>query len=196
MTQAIIDNARNISFDRQAEFATSASVGGQFQYFQKGPILSRLNVDCNVLRQATWLDIRADLANNKLGPYSITLPSTVVGPVNTNVITVNGASQTDNTIAISGVASTTVLNKGDLIRFADVNGSYTVLTNVVTDASGDAIVTLDFPVAAAPADNAAITINTGITFSMHLVSRGVASQLPGIQGLVALNGQFTYVEEF
>ena len=42
----------------------------------------------------------------------------------------------------------------------------------------------------------AIDINDDITFSMHLVERGIANQLPGIQGHVGFNGQFVYVEQY
>ena len=146
MTQAVIDNARSISFDRQSEFATSTSIGGQFQYFRKGPIASRLVVELNVLQQADWLDIRADLASGLLGPYDIELPTQIVGPNRTHTITVDGANQDDNTLDISSTSTNTlVLEKGDLIKIAGVDGSYMSLTDVTTNASGDATVSFRPP---------------------------------------------------
>lgn len=76
---------------------------------------------------------------------------------------VQGASQTGATLITDGwTGSTTVLKAGDVLTIAGLNPVYEVTANVTSTASGTATLSLSPAILTgnAPADNAALTINS------------------------------------
>ena len=197
MSQSIIDNAAAISFNRDLTLNTTISQSRQLKSFRKGPIQSVAEVEMNVVRRSVFQGILASYSADIVGPYDLTFPAEVVGaPFPTGIaMTVNGASQTDNTINVNktGTAAYTIL-AGTHIKFADVAGSYIATADVVfAGGTQTGTITLDQPVVGAPANAASVTIGSDITFKMYLTERPRASFGP--TGLVNHDGAFVFTEQ-
>jgi len=84
---------------------------------------------------------------------------------------VNGSSQTGSSIITDGWAnSEVVLKAGDLFQIGDY--AYEVESDVTSDGSGNATITFNPGLKAAPLDNAAIT-TTNVTTKMKLTTNAV-----------------------
>lgn len=193
MTQLIIDNATSISLNRDVTVASTVSQSRNLTYFRSGPIQTVVIAQISAVHGDTWRAIQAATSGSLVGPYSLTFPDDVLPDAITGTPLVQGASQTDNTIVTDGWNGSATIPAGTLVKFAGVNGSYLTTVAVTASAAGVATLTLDQPVVSAPADNAAITTNRGITFSMHLTDTPRATYIQGV-GHVRTRGQFVFSE--
>ena len=199
MSQLVIDNAAAVSFDRDLTVAQTISASRNLKTFRKGPIQGLLEVQMTVMTRATYQPILGSIANGLQGPYDIRLLPEIVGAdliVGTNAaIRVRGANQSSTSINIlvANITGLTSIPAGTIVRFAGVNGSYVVTADApVASGTGNATIRLDQPLISTPADNAVISTNSGITFSMYLLDRPRASFGP--TGLVSHSGPFVYAE--
>ena len=193
MTQAIINNAAAISFDREGTFAVSASQSRRIKYSRKGPIQSGATVQMNVVQPSVYRAIFGAIEAGKLGPYTLQFPTEAVGPRFASTVSVRGAGQSGNTIVIDtapGFQESIVA--GTIVKFANVRGSYVIVADAQVTSSGVSV-TLDQPLLESPVDNAIVTAGADIEFPMYLIERPRASQGP--TGLVNHDGSFVFVEE-
>ena len=191
MTQAIIDNAGAISFDRDLTLATTTAANRRLTSFRKGPIQAVAEVGINAMRRETYQAILGDLSNNIVGPYDITFPKEVVGAAHPNVITVNIGAQTGSSITVRASTGSITLEKGTLVKFANIPLTY-VLTSDATVTTTSGVLMLDQPLASSPAASAVVSSGSGITFQMYLTQRPRASFGP--TGIVIHDGPFRFVE--
>ena len=193
MTQAIINNAGSIALNPDVTLATTTSQSRRTKFFRRGPFQMTLNVGMNPVRYSVYRSITGILSSSLIGPYSLTLPSEVVGEAPSDTITINGGSQTGNTVDITSTASTTVLEQGDFLKLPGVVGTYIVADDVTTDAAGDATVNLNQPMFSSPTDATEVDVNDNITFSMLLIDNPEATQDPS--GIVFFSNAFVFVED-
>lgn len=71
------------------------------------------------------------------------------------------AAKGDTSITVGGLGASEVYNKGTIIKF-DVSGYEYAITSTATMTGGAAVVSINPPIRAAEADNAAITIQSGM----------------------------------
>ena len=192
MTQAIVDNAAAISFDRDLTVAQTQSQSRRLKWFRKGPVQAIAEIQMNVMRRETYQPILAILTGSILGPYTITFPEEVVGSRITASVSPTTANQSGTVINVSGPASTTPILAGTIIQFPNHSQTYVVTSDLVLDGVGDGMLRLDQPVFQAPAMAVAIRAGTDVQFSMRLINRPRASFGP--TGLVNHDGPFLFAE--
>ena len=193
MTQKVIDNAAAISLDTETTIAQTISNGRKLKWFRKGPIQWISEVQMNVMFQETYREILGSIQANLLGPYDIKFPKEVTGAASSFTITVNGGSQTGTTVNITSTPSTVVLKAGSCIQFNANTQVFVCTTDVSTNASGEAEVTLNYPLSSSPAAASTVLTGNNCVFKMHLVDKPTASFGP--TGLVNHDGPFRFAEE-
>ena len=192
MTQAIVNNAAAISFDRDLTVAQTLSQSRRLKWFRKGPIQAIAEVQMNVMRRETYQSILAALTANILGPYTLTFPEEVVGVPITASVSPNAPNQVGTSISVSGPATTTPILAGTIIQFPNHSQTYISTTDVTLDGVGDGLIILDQPLFSSPIMDEDIRGGTDVMFSMHLVNRPRASFGP--TGLVNHDGPFLFAE--
>ena len=175
MIQTMVNGAQAISKNRSAQTDYTRTQGGVVKSVRSGPFLHTFSITPGYPTREELNSIVSDLLDNQVGPYTLTMSEFVVrtndvyvGSSNTPVV--NGGSQTDNTIAIDGLAAdtTNVFQRGDTVQFAGVDFTYVVIENASSNADGEATLTLDMPVASAPDDNAVVRVGTDIQWNLYL----------------------------
>ncbi len=192
MSQIIIDNAAAISLDRDLTVSSTTSQSRRLKYFRKGPFQTRAEIQMNVVKRSIYQALQSVLSDQLLGPYNIKFPAEVVGDASPHTITVNGASQTGNSVSISSVGNTTVIAAGAHVHFEGVTTSFVATNDVTTDSSGIATVNLDQPLPSSPTNAGDVDVGADITFNMYVIERPRASF--GTTGLVNHDGSFIMVE--
>ena len=192
MTQAIVNNAAAISFDRDLTVAQTLSQSRRLKWFRKGPIQAIAEVQMNVMRRETYQSIIAILAQDILGPYTLSFPEEVVGSPITASVSPSVANQSGNTVMVSGPATTTPILAGSIIQFPNHTESYMVTSDLTLDGVGDGTLRLDQPLFSSPAVGEDIRAGTDVMFSMNLINRPRASFGP--TGLVNHDGPFLFAE--
>ena len=193
MTQAIIDNAAAISFDRDTTIAQTISPSRNLKYFRKGPIQGIVQVQMNVITRATYQPILAALSSSLVGPYTMTLPSEVVGSnVFPTSALIMGAGQTGSNLIVDGMTSGQIVPAGTLFAVVGANGSYVTTANATVNSSGVVTLPLDQPIINSPADNVRLASGSGISLPYYLIERPRASFGP--TGLVNHDGAFVFAE--
>ena len=201
MTQAIINNAAAISFNRDLTIATTTAANRSLKWFRKGPIQSVLEVNLNAMRIEDWTPIETQLSSALVGPYALTLPKEVVGSAFTGsdqlmyaasgdfhqgVLDIRTASTYDNDVTVPA---------GTLVRVPGLALTYRVTQTVTVSANHQTVspVFTDQPtVDDTLTDDVTLQINSGIQFQMYLVSKPRTSFGP--TGLVVQDGPFRFVE--
>ena len=179
---AIIDNARSITYQRQASIAQTKSQSGKRQAQRRGPLLYNFDVDLapmlfNSSRHIAIEDEILDLnystlvATTKITNGDLTKPRGLW----TGTPLIKGASQAGNSIIIDG-ASANRLNwarKGDFVQFNGLTKVFQVTEDANSSTGG--VVTLKLngsvPVGGSPADNSSITFGEDVQFRLALVER-------------------------
>ena len=192
MTQAIVDNAAAISFDRDLTVAQTSSQSRRLKWFRKGPVQAIAEVQMNVMRRETYQPILSVITRNILGPYTLSFPEEVVGSPITAQVRPSTANQSGSSILVTGPASTTPILAGSIIQFPNHTQTYIATSDVVLDGVGAGTLTLDQPLFSSPATTGDIRVGTDVQFSMHLTNRPRASFGP--TGLVNHDGPFLFTE--
>ena len=203
MTQTIVDNAAQISFDRDLTVAQTTSASRNIKWFRKGPIQSIFQVQLNPVIGTTYRTILGSLSDNLVGTYTLSFPEEAVGPplrglpddAVTNRITTRG-TPSGVTLTIQGVAALNgmgaVLTPGQVIKIDGVLGSYIVLNSVNIGSSGEGSITLDQPLFSTPQAGSRIRVGPEINFDVNLVNRPRAGFGP--TGIVTHSGPFIFSE--
>ena len=191
--QNIINGAQNIRKSRRAQIDSTITQGGRVFYQSSGPFITTFELTPGYPTNAEVDAFNAQYQSSLVGPYSVTFKNEVIrtnGSFSTTSSTpvVLGANQTDNSLNISGLNPNTVgiLAAGDTIQITGVNFTYVLTQDASSNASGQATLMLDMPVASAPADGSAITVGSDISFSLFL------EQVPDDLGLGRIPGFGTY----
>ena len=135
MTQAIVDNAAAISFDRDLTVAQTSSQSRRLKWFRKGPVQAIAEVQMNVMRRETYQPILSVVTRNILGPYTLSFPEEVVGSSITAQVRPSIANQSGSSILVTGPASTTPILAGSIIQFPNHTQTYVATSDVVLDLS-------------------------------------------------------------
>lgn len=195
MTQAIIDNAAAISFDRDATVAQTVSASRNLKWFRKGPIQSLLEVQMNVVTRGVYQPILGVTSGSLVGPYTLQLPSEVVGVPVSEPVVVNVAGQAGNQITAMWQSSRSGnggYTQGSIIQFSNHSQTYALTADVVLDSLGIGTFFLDQPIAESPTLTTTVVTGSAIQFSMNLINRPRASFGP--TGLVNHDGPFVFAE--
>lgn len=195
MTQAIINNAAAISYDRDATVAQSISISRNLKWFRKGPIQSLLEVQMNVVTREVYQPILATLSGSLVGPYTMTLPAEVVGTTVTENVTVPTANQVGNQITVlfaSSISGTGGYTAGTIVQFPGDTRTYVLTADAAVQSDRTAVLFLDQPVAVSPPTTGTLSVGSGINFSFNLINRPRAAFGP--TGLVNHDGSFVFAE--
>ena len=192
MTQAIVDNAAAISFDRDLTVAQTQSQSRRLKWFRKGPVQAIAEIQMNVMRRETYQPILSVLTRDILGPYVLSFPEEVIGAGITASVRPSVANQTGASLTVDGPSSTTPIVAGSIIQFPNHSQTYIAVADVVLDGTGEGALMLDQPLFQSPAIDGDIRVGIDVQFSMNLVNRPRASFGP--TGLVNHDGPFLFAE--
>jgi hypothetical protein len=94
----------------------------------------------------------------RAGSFDFVLPEHAARGSMAGTPLVNGAAQTGKTITTDGwtASRSGVLKAGDFIRIGDDLKTYQVTADVNSDSAGEAVIPINTPLAAVPADNDAV----------------------------------------
>ena len=192
MTQAIVNNAAAISFDRDLTVAQTSSQSRRLKWFRKGPIQAIAEVQMNVMRRETYQPILSVLTRDILGPYTLTFPEEVVGSGITASVSPDVDNQMGNSVTVTGPATTTPILAGSIIQFPNQSQTYVATADLTLDGIGNGTLMLDQPLFISPNMGEDIRVGTDVMFSMNLINRPRASFGP--TGLVNHDGPFLFAE--
>jgi hypothetical protein len=147
------------------------------------------DLETTVLSQADWRDLFGFLAVQR-GEYDTFTYTPVIWATprgaGGGTPLVDGSSQAGRTVVTDGwPATTAILKRGDVLKFANHAKVYMVTSDVTSSSSGAASLSIEPALFSAPADNEAITIdNVPLTVALK-------SNLQQISVDVAMLGQTT-----
>jgi hypothetical protein len=165
---------RTLNFQNNRPALINQSISGRRAVRQIGAQYFSFSVSMPPLNQSNAMDIFAFLQKQKgsFETFTIQLPTQNRGAdkSNTSVKVVGAHNTTDNTISLDGfTASTTgVLKAGDLIKFSH-GKVYMVQSDINSDGSGAATVTIEPNLVETLADNEAVIMNQP-SFTVYLPS--------------------------
>ena len=168
---------RTLNFQNNRPTLMNQSISGRRAVRQIGSQYFTFSVSMPPLDQDDAMDVFAFLQKQKgsFETFTIQLPTQNRGAdkSNTSVKVVGAHNTTDNTISVDGfTASTTgVLKAGDLIKFSH-GKVYMVQSDISSDGSGAATVTIEPNLVETLADNEAVTMNQP-SFTVYLPSEEI-----------------------
>lgn len=132
-----------------------------------------IEIDTPPLEEADWRTLFAFLVSQR-GRYDTFtyIPQTLKTPRGAGGGTplVNGGSQTGRSLVTDGWPnSTAVLKAGDVLKIQNTTKIYMVTSDVTSDGSGNATISIEPALVSSPADNETITI-TNVPFTVALTS--------------------------
>jgi|TARA_R100000329_G_scaffold151428_1_gene147520 hypothetical protein len=164
-----------LSFENNRPTLVNASLSGRRAVRQIGSQYFTFTVSMPPMNQNDAMDIFAFLQKQKgsFETFQIKIPLQNRGAEksSTAVKVVGSHSAADSTIALDGFAASTtgVLKAGDLIKFAGHTKVYMVQSDIDSDGSGAATVSIEPGIVSTLADNEVVTMNQP-DFTVYLVS--------------------------
>ena len=164
-----------LSFENNRPTLVNASLSGRRAVRQIGSQYFTFTVSMPPMNQNDAMDIFAFLQKQKgsFETFQIKIPLQNRGAEksSTAVKVVGSHSAADSTIALDGFAASTtgVLKAGDLIKFAGHTKVYMVQSDIDSDGSGAATVSIEPGLVSTLADNEVVTMNQP-DFTVYLVS--------------------------
>jgi hypothetical protein len=168
---------RTLNFQNNRPALINQSMSGRRAVRQIGAQYFSFGVSMPPLNQSNAMDIFAFLQKQKgsFETFTIQLPTQNRGAdkSNTSVKVVGAHNATDNTISLDGftVSTTGVLKAGDLIKFSH-GKVYMVQSDINSDGSGAATVTIEPNLVETLADNEAVIMNQP-SFTVYLPSEEI-----------------------
>jgi len=181
---------RSLSLQDNRPNLINQSVSGKRVTRKYGAQYFTLEIALPPLSKDNAMDVFAFLKKqqNSFDKFDYQYPITNRGANRTQTdIVVNGAhSVGDSTIALSGFDTSTsdVLRAGDVIKFANHDKVYMVESNLTSDSSGNATVTISPSIIATLADSEAVTVDQP-NFKVYL--NGDILYATDTSGLFAIN---------
>jgi len=181
---------RSLSLQDNRPNLINQSVSGKRVTRKYGAQYFTLEIALPPLSKDNAMDVFAFLKKqqNSFDKFDYQYPITNRGANRTQTdIVVNGAhSVGDSTIALSGFDTSTsdVLKAGDVIKFANHDKVYMVESNLTSDSSGNATVTISPSIIATLADSEAVTVDQP-NFKVYL--NGDILYATDTSGLFAIN---------
>ncbi len=145
-----------------------------------------LNV--SVKNLSVWRDSFGYMSALESGVNKVTIVhpgyTSILGAA-TGTITVNGATQTGQTINLSGfaISTTDVFKRGDIIQFANDSKVYMVSAGVSSDGSGNASVALIPKLRKSPADASNVNI-AAVEFTMSQTKNATVNMTAPVIGKI------------
>ena len=164
-----------LSFENNRPTLVNTSLSGRRAVRQIGSQYFTFTVSMPPMNQNDAMDIFAFLQKQKgsFETFQIKIPLQNRGAEksSTAVKVVGSHSAADSTIALDGFAASTtgVLKAGDLIKFAGHTKVYMVQSDIDSDGSGAATVSIEPGIVSTLADNEVVTMNQP-DFTVYLVS--------------------------
>ena len=168
---------RTLNFQNNRPTLMNQSISGRRAARQIGSQYFTFSVSMPPLDQDDAMDVFAFLQKQKGGfeTFTIQLPTQNRGAdrSNTSVKVVGAHNTTDNTISLDGFTASTsgVLKAGDLIKFSH-GKVYMVQSDINSDGSGAATVTIEPNLVETLADNEAVIMNQP-SFTVYLPSEEI-----------------------
>ena len=168
---------RTLNFQNNRPTLMNQSISGRRAVRQIGSQYFTFSVSMPPLDQDDAMDVFAFLQKQKgsFETFTIQLPTQNRGAdkSNTSVTVVGAHNTTDNTISLDGftVSTTGVLKAGDLIKFSH-GKVYMVQSDINSDGSGAATVTIEPNLVETLADNEAVIMNQP-SFTVYLPSEEI-----------------------
>ena len=173
----------------------SRALSGRRQARQLGGQFWKMTATFPPMTRAQFAPIYAFVVKQRGRYESFTIVPAVIStgqgsPAGTPLV--NGASQTGRSLVTDGWnASIAIFKAGDFLKIAGNDKCYMVMTDVSSDGSGDATITIEPALVASPADDAAIT-HSSVSFTVALTS-GIQEFSTGTSGLFSYELDFEEV---
>ena len=180
----IINAAESLQLDRASSIAQVRSQGGRRSAQKRGPTLYNLEVKVPVVRMndTKHRNIENEILALEYGAKTFNQASisgvmkvdTLTKPNGTWVGTpiINGATQTGNTITISGLTGTVAT--GDFVQFQGSTKVYQLMAG-----STNTSLKLNCPVVTAPSDTSAVVFGNNVDFNFCMKEHPTSTYLPG-----------------
>ena len=196
----ILDNANSFQIDRYSNISSAISIGGYHRSERNGPTFYFITAGLPLMYEETFINVYNELMDIGDGVTQITstLPhghtiqrgSFAGTPVTTGTsgrrVFLNGFTAGQNN----------VVRKGDYVQFGAGTKVYQSITDVNSDASGVATITLNTDIVTTIADGTGLLGGDGLSFKLILEDKPAFNTVPGAGGvpLYSFSGPFQFRE--